>query len=167
MTFRFKCKVCDLTHEGLPAFGADAPYAYEALDDQTRAERAVLGTDNCEIDDSWVFVRGMLEIPIDDLDEPFVWLVWCSLSLESYEAWVNSYELEKRSHIGPFFGWLNTQLPFYDDTLDLKTTVHLRDDGIRPLIEIQQCDHQLFLDQRQGVSRLTVEHMMQGLLHGI
>ena len=33
----------------------------------------------------------------------------------------------KRSHHGPFFGWLSSQIRIYPDTMNLKTQVHLRD----------------------------------------
>src|SRR5262249_24619929 len=35
----------------------------------------------------------------------------------------------------PYFGWLSTRLPFYPDTLLLKTHVHLRTKKLRPYIE--------------------------------
>jgi len=67
----------------------------------------------------------------------------------------------------PFFGWLNTALPFYGDTLNLKTMVHLRDDGLRPLVIVEPTDHPLAVAQREGISTETVEEMVSALLHPI
>ncbi len=72
--------------------------------------------------------------------------------------WLKCYKSEKRSHIGPFFGWLNAWLTPYPDTVNLKTMVHLRDNGIRPLIELEPTDHPLAVEQREGI---TVERLAE------
>jgi hypothetical protein len=40
----------------------------------------------------------------------------------------------------------------YPDAEALKTTAHLRDDGVRPYIELQPTDHPLAIEQRDGIS---------------
>ena len=72
-------------------------------------------------------------MPSFGADAPFSWGVWVSLGGDSFDAWDACFHDAQRSHIGPFFGWLSTRLPAYPDTLNLKTRVHLRDDGcVRP-----------------------------------
>ena len=165
MSFEFDCRTCGQRHKGLPSFGPEAPAAYEDIPDRERQKRCRLGSDGCVIDEKYFFVRGCLEIPIQKTTEQFVWLVWCSLSHASFEKWTDTYEQEKRSHVGPFFGWLNTALPLYGNTLSLKTMVHLRDDGLRPLVIVEPTDHQLAVAQREGISAKTVEDMVSALLH--
>ena len=165
MPFSFRCRTCGETHEGLPSFGPDAPYSYAAMSEFDRSNNAVLGSDNCIIKNEFFFVRGRIELPIIGTDESFVWLVWCSLSKESYAQWEDAYELDRRSHIGPFFGWLNTELPFYEGSLNLATSVHLLDNGIRPFVEIQEKDHALFTDQNEGISLQNAEQLVHDLLH--
>ena len=58
------------------------------------------------------------------------------LSEQSFRQWAACHESEKRSHTGPFFGWLNAALQPYPDTVNLKARVHLRDGFIRPFIEL-------------------------------
>ncbi len=165
MPFSFRCRTCGETHEGLPSFGPDAPYSYAAMSELDRSNNAVLGSDNCIINDELFFVRGRMGLPIIGTDDSFVWLVWCSLSKESYAQWEDAYELDKRSHIGPFFGWLNTEIPFYEGSLNLATSVHLLDNGIRPFVEIQEKDHALFTDQNEGISLQKAEQLVHDLLH--
>ena len=165
MPFEFQCGTCGETHKGIPSFGPDAPASYYSIPELERADRCDIDSDGCIIDDDTFFVRGCLEIPVHSISEPFVWLVWCSLSLESFKQWVASYELKKRSDIGPFFGWLNTRLPFYDETLNLKTMVHLRDNGLRPLIELEPTEHPLAVAQRDGISVKFAQEMTTKLLH--
>jgi hypothetical protein len=110
-------------------------------------------------------VRGCIEIPVHGADEPFVWGVWVSLSESSFKAWKDTYSLKLRSHIGPFFGWLSAAIQPYPDTINLKTRVHLRDDGIRPFIELEPTDHPLAIEQCEGISPARVAEMYAFLVH--
>ena len=71
-----------------------------------------------------------------DAYEPLIWGVWVSLCEQSFKAWLKVFEQEHRSNVGPFFG-LNAWLKPYPDTMILKTRGHLRDHGLRPLIELE------------------------------
>ncbi|MGI9410474.1 MAG: DUF2199 domain-containing protein [Hyphomicrobiaceae bacterium] len=165
MSFEFECRTCGQTHRGMPSFGPDAPASYYTVPEPERSDRCELGSDDCVIDEDAFFVRGCMEIPVHSVSEPFVWLVWCSLSLESFKKWIETYEQEKRSDVGPFFGWLNTQLPFYPDTLNLKTMVYLRDDLLRPSIEVEPTEHPLAIAQRDGMSAQEAKELISRLLH--
>ncbi|WP_231716674.1 DUF2199 domain-containing protein [Burkholderia ubonensis] len=91
--------------------------------------------------------------------------VWLSLSEASFQEWGRTYHVAKRSNVGPFFGWLNTQLSIYPDTLNLKTMVHLRDNGIRPYIELEPTDHPLALEQRNGISPERLAQIYREVMH--
>lgn len=78
-----------------------------------------------------------------------------------------SYDTAERSHIGPFFGWLNSSLSPYPETLNLKTHVHLRNNGILPFIQLEPTDHPLAVEQHEGITMARVgelySHMMAKL----
>ncbi len=150
--FRFKCVSCGEWHEGMPSFGAEAPVYYDEVAPEERERRCILGTDDCVIDDKFFFVRGCLDIPVHGERDSFSWGVWVSLSRQNFEEFARHFDTRQRSHVGPFFGWLSSRLPLYPDSVNLKTRVHLRDDGIRPYIELQPSDHPLALEQRDGIS---------------
>jgi hypothetical protein len=69
--------------------------------------------------------------------------------------------------VGPFFGWLNASLKPYPETTDLKTRVHLRDNGLRPWIELEPTNHPLALEQRNGISVDRVAEIHAIMMHGI
>lgn len=163
--FSFKCTSCGEVHEGMPSFGAHAPLSYYEVPKEEREKRCHLGADDCVIDDEFFFVRGCLEIPVIGETEPFSWGVWVSLSEASYLEWIKCYESDKRSHIGPFFGWLNAWIKPYPDTISLKTNVHLRDDGIRPFIELQSTDHPLAIEQKAGITVDRVAELYAQMMH--
>jgi len=163
--FRFRCASCNEWHEGMPTFGAEAPVYYNHVAPEEREKRCSLGTDECVIDEKFFFVRGCLDIPVHSQGEPFSWGVWVSLSKGSFIEFLRYFGVPKRSHAGPFFGWLSSDLPVYPSTLNLKTHVHFRDDGIRPYIELEATDHPLSVEQRDGISTQRVAEIFAFFHH--
>lgn len=167
MEFQFKCATCDEVHVGMPSFAVNEPLHFWSVAEHERSTRCELSSDFARIDEHF-FVRGCLEVPVHNTDEVFTWGVWVSLSAVSAEQFLASYDSAKGRHIGPFFGWLNTSLTPYPETLNLKTQVHLRNNGSRPFIELEPTDHPLAIEQRAGISQHRVgelySHMMAKLL---
>lgn len=165
MALAIVCSTCGKTHEGVPTFGVKGPLSYYAVPENERDDRCALGSDNCIIDDEHFFIRGCLEIPVHDQSDPLVWGVWVSLSKGSYDAWAAVFGRPKRAHVGPFFGWLDAWLKPYPDTMNLKCRVHLRDEGIRPLIELEATNHPLALEQKGGISMERVAEIHSIMAH--
>ena len=149
----------------MPTFGADRPLSYYEIPLEERENRCQSSDDDCVIDDKWFFVRGCIDIPVHGADDVFSWGVWVSLSEGNYLTWRDNFGETKRSHVGPFFGWLNAWLKPYPDTINLKTNVHLRDDGIRPYIEVQPSDHPLSVEQRNGISVERLSEIYSIMMH--
>ena len=166
MTKGFFCKTCGQRHDGWPmSFGTNAPIYYESIPEDERPSRCDLTDDLCVIDGQSFFIRGCLELPVIGGDEPFVWGAWASLSEASFRRTLEIWEQEGRESEPPFFGWLSTSLPFYPETLSLKTHVHTRPLGQRPFIELEPTDHPLAIEQRQGLSRDRLREIVETLLH--
>lgn len=163
--FRFKCVSCDEWHEGMPSFGWDAPLLYYGIPEGERDKRCELTTNTCVIDGEYSFVRGCIEIPVIDADEPFVWGVWVSLSQPNFEEFLTLLDQSKRSQHGPYFGWLSANFKNYPDAENLKTMVHLRNDGIRPYIELEPTDHPLAVEQREGITVQRVAEIYAEYMH--
>lgn len=160
----YRCIHCGRDHDGIPAFHSDRPAPYWDVPVDRRDSDVFLTSDSCVIADRFFFVHGCLEIPIHGADDVLIWGVWVSLKEDNFFIWQDNYDVPSRSHVGPFFGWLCTQLPVYPDTMHLKTLVHLRDDGIRPRIELEATDHPLSKEQREGISverALELVHLVQ------
>lgn len=149
----------------MPTFGASRPLSYFAVPEAERESRCSVGSDDCVIDGEAFFVRGCIEIPVHGVAEPFIWGVWVSLSEQSFAEWTKVFGAQRRSHVGPFFGWLDAWLKPYPDTMNLKTRVHLRDDGIRPYIELEPTDHPLAVEQRTGISVERVAELYSTMVH--
>lgn len=155
--FSFTCTVCGKTHEGLPDLGFDYPIYYHQLNEAERREQAHLTTDTCVIHDEDFFIRGCLEIPVHGRSVPFTYGVWVTLSRDNFARYEELYEDRRgREQEPPYFGWFSNQIPGYGETLNLKTNVYLRPYPTRPRLELEPTDHQLSVDQRNGI---TVERL--------
>ncbi|MGO8947527.1 MAG: DUF2199 domain-containing protein [Ktedonobacterales bacterium] len=161
------CSKCGETHDDLPlCFGAEAPDLYASIPDAERDARVKLDTDLCVIDQQYFFVLGRICIPMHGSKDPFVWLVWVSLSQQNYERTLALWETPGRESEPPYFGWLSTQLPVYPSTLNLRTSVHTMPVGERPTIVVRDDEHPLAHEQEQGISASRLQEIAEQLLHG-
>lgn len=163
----FDCRTCGEYHSEMPmCLGADAPALWYSLPESERATRALLSSDQCIIDEEHFFVRGRVVLPIEGGVDSFVWLVWVSLSAANFERMGELWEAEGREAEPPYFGWLQSALPYDESTLSLKTAVHTRPLGERPVVEIKSEAHQLALEQIHGISMARAQEIIERALHG-
>ncbi|MEC1790971.1 DUF2199 domain-containing protein [Bacillus vallismortis] len=158
----YTCSCCGKYHEELPtSYGIPAPVYYYEAEPEEREVRFELDDDLCVMDNEHFFIHGCIEIPIIGTSEHLIWGVWVSLSEANFD------ELKEHWHeqelLEPMFGWLSTDLPCYPDTVNLKTNVHLRRDGIRPFIELEPTDHPLAVEFRNGVTIERVQEVAEKL----
>ncbi|MEV5414503.1 DUF2199 domain-containing protein [Thermopolyspora sp. NPDC052614] len=161
----FTCTCCGERHEGLPLhYSTDAPVYWtpEMAEDPDSA----LTSDQCVIKGQAFFLRGLIEIPVIDHDEEFSWGVWVSLSPEKFARAAKLWDTPGRENEPPYFGWLSTELPLYSpSTINLKTNLHTRAIGLRPLIELEPTDHPLAVEQRNGITLARAQQIAETLLH--
>ncbi|WP_339726730.1 DUF2199 domain-containing protein [Maribacter stanieri] len=166
-TFKFTCSCCDEIHRGVPNLGSNAPNYYFSIPDEEIKKRTFLTSDTCVIDDVHFFVRGCLEIPLIGHEEVFSFGAWVSLSKENFEKFESLYDVKERRDNEPMFGWFSSWVwPFYTDTENIKSIIHLRNDGIRPYIELEPTEHPLALLQSEGISSEQVIKMYEYYVHG-
>ena len=146
-----RCSDCGDSCEYPLAYGPEAPVNYYAVPENERDERCELDRDICCVDDQF-YVVGNLEIPVSDISDIFSWDIWVSVSLENMKRMMDLWESEYRANEAPYFGWLCSSLPGYPETIGLKTSIHTREVGRRPFIELEPTDHPLAIEQRSGIT---------------
>ena len=165
---KFKCTVCGQEHDtGKISFGATEPVMWHHITENER-RASMLASDQCEIESKEGrshYIRGCIEIPIKGTREKFIWTVWCWLSGENYREMGAHWQDPQRAKLPPYPGWLCTRLPEYTDTAGLKTLIHQREMGLRPLVELEPADHPLSLDQRMGIAADRLQQIITKLLH--
>jgi hypothetical protein len=161
----FTCSCCGKVHEGSPSFGYTSPHYYDVLNEEDKTRIAILQDDICVIgiDKSDFFVRAILEVPIQGVAEPFMWGVWVSLSETSFKRYMSSWDQHDESD--SYFGWFSNRLPYYPDTLSLKTSVRPRNGGLRPLLVLEEADHPLAMHFHQGISLSEAQQIAERVMH--
>ena len=160
----FTCARCGNRHDELPmSYGAEAPAHWSP--ELAADPNSELGTDQCVIKGEHFFVRGIIPIPVRDTDTTFEWGAWVSVSQGSIAHMSERWHTEGRENSDPYFGWLSTELPGYPVTVNLKTNVHTRPVGQRPVIELEPTDHPLAVEQRTGITLARVQEIAEWLLH--
>lgn len=154
---RRRCPVCQATHTDLIGLlGPNAPDDWLAVSEGERLE-AELTQDVCLLPHRGVtryFVRGHIQIPVDDPDLPlFVWSVWVELDEASMAEIARTWTHPNRAAIPPLEGRLATELPYEQPTRGLQITVHTRDPGQVPLLMVtNSASHTLSVEQHDGIS---------------
>jgi hypothetical protein len=167
--FEFRCSDCGEVHKGSPSFSFAHPIQYGWLDVSERSRRAKLSDDLCAIDDAEYFIRGVLEVPIIGADEPFTWGVWVTQSKESFTRYRQTFNGDQSD--GGSFGWLTVTMDVYNRSNagepleNLACDVWWRGPGMRPSIEIHECDHPLYHDWRHGISWQSAIKLAQATMH--
>ncbi|HEX8657994.1 MAG TPA: DUF2199 domain-containing protein [Hymenobacter sp.] len=162
----FTCSRCGEFHEGVPmCFGAEFPDFYYGVPPKERASRVELTESLCVVDEAHFFIRGRIEIPVIDSEEVFCWNVWTSLSEENFIRTNEVWNDPGREQEPAYFGWLQTSLPGYPETLQLKTLVHTQPVGFIPQVEVVEANHPLATEQQQGITWVRVIELVETLMH--
>ena len=121
-SFSFKCASCEGTHEGSPSFGYDTPYFYSCLSGEQKEAWEKLSDNLCIVENDEeedYFIRVVLIVPVEGVEEGFTWGVWISVSESNFQKYVENFSSD--SYADHYFGWFSNLLPYYPNTLSIKT----------------------------------------------
>ncbi|WP_432977393.1 DUF2199 domain-containing protein [Dactylosporangium sp. CA-233914] len=148
------CECCGTELGDVPAvwaFSAPDYWGAPEAGGESFLEEELCCIDAPDLDELHFFIRGLIEIPVRGFDEALTYNVWVSLSPANFERAVSRWDDPERVDEKPYFGWLSNNIPGYPDTIRLKTRVHTREPGRRPLVELEPTDHPLAVEQRDGI----------------
>ena len=149
----YKCSCCGQIYDRLPlCFGSDYPMHFHSIPPDEREQRIELKESLCVVDEQHFFHRGRLTIPIIDHNEDLVFNVWTSISADNFEKRMDFWEDPDRINHEPYFGWLQTIIPTYGDTLNIKSIAIEQEVGTIPEIKSIEEGHPLTIDQENGIT---------------
>lgn len=155
---KWKCPCCGGNFYGLPDLAMGKPQYWQG-EDAPRRNPGKLPTDDflsldfCVADRDSYFVRCVLMIPIiGGGGTDFGFGVWSSLSESNFQIYWDGFDNNDYKDPGPWFGWFSTNLKGYPETLSLKCQVHPQQNGQRPKIELEECDHPLSVEYHNGMT---------------
>lgn len=161
----FVCPCCGKNYEELPlCFGNDYPFYYYSIPVEERASRIELAESLCVIDEKFFFHRGRLTIPIIDNDEALIFNVWTSISEDNFRVRNEMWNDPIRINNEPYFGWLQTEVPTYVNTINIETIAYENKIGLIPTIEIIKSNHALYNDQQNGIDFKAAKDKVQQIL---
>jgi len=111
-----------------------------------------LSDDFCVIGGEDFFIRCIFEIPVHGMPEKFSYGVWSTLSRANFDRYVESFDDGRHCDLGPWWGWLGNSLPGFPETINQGCWVHPQSRRLRPLICLDDADHELAKTQTQGIS---------------
>ena len=118
----------------------------------------------CVVDEKHFFHRGRLTIPINDYEEDLVFNVWTSISEDNFRLRMDLWEDLSRTNQEPYFGWLQTQVPTYGDTINIKIIAIENEVGVIPSIKMIEENHKLTFHQKNGISLEIAKKIVNQIL---
>ena len=161
---KYTCAVCGKQHNDWPALAFDSPYYYHNLPAAEKGAIAELSADLCVIthkDRTDRFIRCTLTQKVNDSCQDLDYGVWVSLSEKSFNDYQANFD--NKNHETAYFGYLCNDIPGYESTLSIPTSVETRVGGQRPnIIPDPAFDNQLVKDFYSGISiREAEERIMK------
>lgn len=149
----YQCSCCGQEYAELPlCFGTGYPDYYFAIPPDERENRVEMEESLCVIDGEHFFHRGRLTIPINDHDQDLIFNVWATLSKQNFEKRNDLWNNANRVNEPPYFGWMQTVIPTYGDTINIATQATENEVGLIPAITVNEEGHRLTEDQQNGIN---------------
>jgi hypothetical protein len=128
-------------------------------------ERVKWSPEQCVIDRKTFYIRGRIPVPVHGMDEPFIWGVWVELSPKTFLRVDEMWNVEGRESEPVFTGYLNSEIAVYTPTYNLEVDVKTRPIGERPQFFVQDKEHPLAVEQRDGISIERVQEIAEMMMH--
>jgi hypothetical protein len=160
----FTCSVCGEFHaERLLDIRLGLPDDIHALDADERARRAWLADDFAVLDDRRFFVRGLLELPIEELQHRFGYGAWLEVAMPDFQELMRRWHSDEQ--FAPVECALANELEPYRGTVGLEATLRATSADKLPTIELHDAGHELVRAQREGISAARADQLAARVLH--
>jgi hypothetical protein len=154
---KWRCRSCNVAHGGMFGLSADAPWQWgDPIEPEPnhalRMDGYFLSEDFCVIEGRHFFVRGVLDIPVQGLEDPFSVGAWSTLSRANFEIYVDGFDGAAAEADHAWTGWFSSSLEPFPPSINEPCRVEPRAGGLRPLLRLHSADHPLALAERDGIS---------------
>jgi len=165
-SIRYTCTSCGKEHEEWPALAYTSPSNYDNLSAEQKRKLGELTSDFCIIrynDQIDRFIHCTLTQKVIDHCEDLEYGLWVSLSEKSFQDYSENFNNE--NHEAKYFGWLCNDLPDYEFSESIPTTVFTRTGNQRPeIIPHEDFDHPFVYDYYNGITKAEAERRINAML---
>ncbi len=168
---RWQCATCDVEHgwpSDIAAFAPD-PWPHKAAYEPNSSLRLAddfLSEDFCVLGGRYFFVRAVLQIPVQGLEQPFGFGCWSTLSRANFERYVEGIDRGSYADGEQWPGWLSNQLFNYIRDEPMAVWVQPRSDRLRPLLWVADDAEPLAVSQDNGISPEEMVGILRHYGHG-
>jgi hypothetical protein len=147
------------------------PDAYLAVPEAERGERTKASNDFCTVvgqggGSRW-FVRALMPFPVEGVDRPCCWGVWCEVSAQDFATIQLLWNDPQQCAHPPFAATLANDLHGYPPTAGLAGAVRFVDPDDIPFFELAaDVTHPIADEMRAGVTPARVLEWLAPYLHG-
>jgi hypothetical protein len=163
---KYICACCGKEQEEWPALTYISPTNYDSLSEVDKQNIGKLDEDFCVIthsDQTDRFIRCTLTQKVNDHCENLEYGLWVSLSEKSFQDYTQNFKNE--NHETSYFGWLSNDLPDYEFSKSIPTTVYTRTGNNRPeIVPHEDFEHQFVKDYFDGISKVEAERRINEML---
>ena len=160
----FVCSVCGELHaERMLDIRLTLPEPIFSLDEEARAARAWLADDFAVLDEERFFVRGLLELPIPELETRFAYGTWVEVSSGEFGRLLEHWQDPDQFHAAE--GTVANELTPYVGTTGLSATLDPVSVDTLPSVTLADADHPLVADQQAGISAGRSDELAATGLH--
>lgn len=168
-SIQYTCECCGKKHKSWPALTFISPSNYDHLSEYDKENIAELTSDTCIINHSNQidrFIRCTLTQAVNDHCEDLDYGLWVSLSEKSFQDYIENFDNE--NHEAQYFGWLCNDIPEYEFSESIPTTVRTKKGNQRPeIFPYENFDHPFVKDYYGGISKREAETRITTMLQKI
>lgn len=162
-----RCGVCGQIHNEWPALTFSSPSSYIELSKEEKELIATIDSDFCTIqyeDQTDRFIRVVLKQKVNNVDQTLDYGLWVSLSEKSFLNYVDNFNNE--NHEERYFGWLNSRILQYENTMGIPTTVVTKRGNQRPEIFPHEDHKHIFVeDYYNGIMKDVAEKRLHEMMN--
>ncbi|OYT87623.1 MAG: hypothetical protein CFE46_10770 [Burkholderiales bacterium PBB6] len=162
----FTCSTCGQAHPGLPTdYGFRLPDHVHALTYLEEYLRSRSNADLCTLDESRYFIRGIVQVPLQELDDDFAWGIWAEVDKATHDHYVAGFN--DNALLGTKAeGRLANDIPGYSATSGLEVRIEFQDGSTRPsFVFPASAAHALAHEQRGGISNKRHHDILEAVGH--
>ncbi len=128
------------------------PDAVVSLSKEEREESVHENDDLCVIGDTRFFIRALLPLPIEGREIPYNIGIWVEADQSTFERVYELWSDSEQENEPPFSVRIANNIPTLSSTSGLVSTLQLTGPTTRPIVLVQQSQHQLYSEQSKGIT---------------
>lgn len=163
----FLCIKCGQWHDKLPlGWGIAEPIYLAKLTPEEREGRVQIDHDAgvCIVDGA-CFIQGLLQLPIRGSDAFFTWSLWVQVAEHDLDQILERWNDPSRGRMEPTPSILVEYFGDYPECDKMHIWVRHQEPGKRPLLEVVECEHPLYAEQRDGITDGRIREIAMAMYH--